>query len=80
MNGEIVERSRELLTPGEVEIEALLSQLQTDREEARAARAEAERLLQQARSQRGRLNAELEALMLSSYWQSSSYMDNLTKA
>ena len=48
--------------PGEVEIEALLSQLQTDREEAREARAEAERLRQQARGQRARLNAEIEAL------------------
>jgi DNA mismatch repair protein MutS2 len=62
MKDEIVQSARELLTPGEVEIEALLSQIQADREQARNARAEAERLLQQARSQRGRLNAELAAL------------------
>ncbi len=62
MNREVVERARELLTPGEVEIEALLSQIQRDRDEARAARSEAERLRQQAQSYRARLNAELEAL------------------
>ncbi len=62
MSADIVERARELLSPGEVEIEGLLSQLQSDRDEARAARAEAERIREQARSQRARLNAELEAL------------------
>jgi DNA mismatch repair protein MutS2 len=59
MTSEIVERARELLAPSEVEIEGLLSQLQSDREQARTARAEAERMREQARSQRARVNAEL---------------------
>jgi len=62
MTQDIVERARKLLAPGEVEIEGLLSQLQTDREQARAARAEAERMREQTRGQRARLNAELREL------------------
>ncbi len=62
MTQEIVEKARELLTPGEVEIEGLLSQLQADREAARTARADAERIREQARGQRARLNAEIDAL------------------
>ncbi|HEX9014993.1 MAG TPA: endonuclease MutS2 [Chloroflexota bacterium] len=62
MDAAVIETARELLAPGEVEIEALLSQIQMDRDEARAARAEADRLRQEARNQRARINAEMEAL------------------
>jgi len=59
MKDEILEGARQLLQPGELEIEGLLSQLQTDRDQAREARVEAERLRDRARAQRSRLNAEL---------------------
>ncbi|HZK66475.1 MAG TPA: endonuclease MutS2, partial [Chloroflexota bacterium] len=59
---EVVEGARGLLDPEDVKIEGLLAQLQTDREQARAARAEAERMREQARSQRARVNAELRDL------------------
>ena len=62
MTPDIIDSARELLAPGEVEIEGLLSQLQSDREEARAARADADRMREQARAHRARLNAELESL------------------
>ena len=59
---EITDSARALLEPADVEIEGLLAQLQTDREEARAARAEAERLREQAHANRARINAELADL------------------
>ena len=59
---EVLEGARGLLDPEDVKIEGLLAQLQTDREQARAARAEAERMREQARSQRARVNAELRDL------------------
>ncbi|MHB0868520.1 MAG: endonuclease MutS2, partial [Chloroflexota bacterium] len=62
MGLEIIEGAKELLQPADLEIEGLLAQLQTDREEARNARVEVERLRDQLRAQRARLNAELDDL------------------
>ena len=62
MGQEIIEGAKQLLEPADLEIEGLLAQLQTDREQAREARAEAERLREQTRAQRARLNAELADL------------------
>ncbi|MGI5836797.1 MAG: endonuclease MutS2, partial [Chloroflexota bacterium] len=59
MRQEIIEEAKQMLQPTDLEIEGLLAQLQADREQARSARAEAERLREQLRSQRARLNAEL---------------------
>lgn len=62
MNPDVIEGARKYLTPADVEIEGLLSELQKDREEARQARFESERLRDRARMERARLNAELQAL------------------
>jgi DNA mismatch repair protein MutS2 len=62
MKSEILDGARELLGETGMEMEGLLAQLQTDREEARAARAEAEGMRNQLRTQRARLNAELDDL------------------
>ncbi|HEX2988033.1 MAG TPA: Smr/MutS family protein, partial [Chloroflexota bacterium] len=62
MGQEIIDKARALLEPADVEIEGLLSQLQVDRDEARTARAEAERMRDQVRANRARLNAELADL------------------
>lgn len=62
MSREVIERARGLLQPADLEIEGLLAQLQTDRDLAREAREEAERLRSHVRTQRARLNAELDAL------------------
>jgi DNA mismatch repair protein MutS2 len=58
----VLEGAKELLGQTGVEMEGLLAQLQTDRDEARAARAEAERMRNQLRTQRAKLNAELDDL------------------
>ena len=62
MSQEIIESARQLMSQTDVEMEGLLAQLQTDREQAMAARAEAERLRERARAQSARLNAELADL------------------
>lgn len=62
MNPEVIESARRYLAPADVEIEGLLSELQRDREAARQARSETERLRDRARMERARLNAELQAL------------------
>ncbi len=59
MGSRIIDGAKELLEPADLEIEGLLAQLQKDREQAREARTEAERIRDQVRAQRGRLNAEL---------------------
>ncbi len=62
MSQQVIEGAKQLLEPADLEIEGLLAHLQTDREQARESRAEAERLRDQLRNQRARLNAELAEL------------------
>ena len=62
MRGEIVDAARQLLDPSNLEIEGLLAELQTDREQARTARADVEREREQVRAQMARLHAELAEL------------------